>query len=82
MLLQVFLVFSSSLRQKIFPFNILLLYPAKSPLTTQPGNCTIFDNGIARTNMVQDSAHIYGFGNREVAASRWRRKNVWHLCPK
>lgn len=52
------------------PFNILLLSPAKSPLTTQSSNCTIFANGVARTNMVQDSAHIYGFGNREVAASR------------
>lgn len=52
------------------PFNILLLSPAKSPLTIQSSNCTIFANGVARTNVVQDSAHIYGFGNREVAARR------------
>lgn len=65
-----FLVFSDSLRQKIVPFNILILSPAKSPLTTQSSNFTIFANGVARTNIVQDSAHIYSFGNREVAASR------------
>lgn len=68
MLLEVFLVFSSSLRQK----KMLLIFSLSSKITstTQPGNCTIFDNRIARTNMVQDSAQIYGFGNREVAASR------------